>query len=99
MKQKVKKNKIQRSRWTRTTSVPPNQESLSHGRNEEAEAPTVLCKDCRSASPAESLVTVDALHVQCPLCLYVFFMDEAERRAVSGAGFSPVGAEGRGPRR
>jgi hypothetical protein len=97
MTKKNEKSKIQRSRWTRTTSVPPNQESLSHGRNEEA--PTVLCKDCRSASPAESFVSVDALHVQCPLCLYVFFMDEAERRALSGAGFSPVGAEGRGSRR
>ena len=99
MTKKNEKNKIQRSRWTRTTSVPPTQETLSHSRDEEAEASTVLCKDCRSASPAESFVSVDALHVQCPLCLYVFFMDEAERRALSGAGFSPVGAEGRGSRR
>jgi hypothetical protein len=99
MKRKVKKNKIQRSKWTRTTSVPPTQESLSNSRDEEAEASTVLCKDCRIASPVESFVTVDALHVQCPQCLYVFFMDEAQRKALSGAGFSPIGAGASGQRR
>jgi hypothetical protein len=99
VKKKNKKDKIQRSKWTRTTSVPPTQESLSHGRNEEAEAFIVPCKDCKYASPVESLMTVDALHVQCPVCLYVFFMDEAQRKALSGAGFSPVGAGGSGPRR
>jgi hypothetical protein len=99
VKKKKKKDKIQRSKWTRTTSVPPTQESLSHGRNEEVEAPTVLCKDCKYASPVESLITVDALHVQCPVCLYVFFMDEAQRNALSGGGFSPVGAGGSGSRR
>ena len=30
------------------------------------------------------VIPVDALHVQCPLCLYVFFMDEAERRMILG---------------
>lgn len=97
MKRKVKKEEIQRSKWTRTTSVPPTQESLSHGRNEEPGASTVLCKDCGSASTVESLITVDALHVQCPLCLFVFFMDEGHRKALSGEGFSPVsaGASGR----
>jgi hypothetical protein len=99
MKRKVKKNKIQRSELVRTTSVPPTQESLSNGRNDDAEASTVLCKDCTIASPVESLVTVDALHVQCPLCLYVFFMDEPQRKALSGAGFSPVGAGASGMRR
>jgi hypothetical protein len=88
MKRKVKKNKIQRSKWTRTTSVPPTQESLSHDRNEETEASTVLCKDCKYVSPVESFIAVDALHVQCPICLYVFFMDEAQRKALSAAGFS-----------
>jgi hypothetical protein len=34
------------------------------------------------------LIAVDTLHVQCPLCLYVFFMDEAQRKALSGAGLS-----------
>jgi hypothetical protein len=99
VKKKIKKKKIQRPKWARTTSVPPTQESLSHGRNEEAEASTVLCKDCKYASPVESLITVDALHVQCPVCLYVFFMDEAQRKALSGAGLSPVGAGGSGSRR
>jgi hypothetical protein len=99
MKRKVKKKKIQKSQWTRTTSVPSTQETLSHGRDEEAEASTVLCKDCRMASPVESLVTVDALHVQCPLCLYVFFMDEAQRKALYGAGLSAAGVGGSGPRR
>lgn len=99
MKRKIKKNKIQRSEWTRTTSVPPIQETLSNSRDDEAEASTVLCKDCRIASPVESLVTVDTLHMQCPLCLYVFFMDEAQRKALSGAGFSPVGAGASGLRR
>ncbi len=84
MKRKVTKNKIQKSKSVRTTSVPPTQESLSHGRKEAAEASTVLCKDCKYASQVESFVTVDALHVQCPLCLYVFFMDEAQRKALAG---------------
>ena len=89
MKRKVKKNKIQKSKWTRTTTVPPIQETLSNSRDEEAEASTVLCKDCRVASPVESFLTVDALHVQCPQCLYVFFMDEAQRKALSDAGLAP----------
>ena len=99
MKQEVKKNEIQKSKLVRTTFVPGTQDSLSHGRNEEAEASTVVCKDCHYASPLESFITVDALHVQCPLCLYVFFMDEAQRKALAGAGFSPVGAEASGTRR
>ena len=88
MMKNTKKNKIQRSRWTRTTSVSPTQESLSHDRNEETEASAVLCKDCKYVSPVESFIAVDALHVQCPICLYVFFMDEAQRKALSGAGSS-----------
>jgi hypothetical protein len=92
MKRKIQKNKIQKSKSVRSTVVPPTQEFLPHGRNQEAEASTVLCKDCRYASPLESLITVDALHVQCPVCLYVFFMDEAQRKALSGADPAPVGA-------
>ena len=98
MKRKVEKKEIQRSRLIRTTSVPPTQESLSNGRNDEAEASTVLCKDCKYVSQVESFIIVDALHVQCPLCLYVFFMDEAQRKARSSAGFSPVGGGAGGPR-
>jgi hypothetical protein len=88
MKQEVEEIEIQKSKLVRTTFVPGTQESLSHGRNEEAEASNVLCKDCQYASPVESFITVDALHVQCPLCLYVFFMDEAQRKALSGAGLA-----------
>jgi hypothetical protein len=90
MKRKIQKNKIQKSKSVRSTVVPPTQEFLPHGRNQEAEASTVLCKDCRYASPLESLITVDALHVQCPVCLYVFFMDEAQRKALSSEDFSAV---------
>jgi hypothetical protein len=87
MTKKNKKNEIQRSRLARTTFVAPTEESpeesLSHDRSGEAEASTVLCKDCKYVSPVESFIAVDALHVQCPICLYVFFMDEAQRRAHS----------------
>jgi hypothetical protein len=85
MKRKDKKSKIQRSRLARTTFVTPTQEDLSNSPEVEAEASTVLCKDCRIATPLESLITVDALHVQCPHCLYVFFMDEAQRRGLGAA--------------
>ena len=78
----------------RTTFVMPNQEYFSNSRDDEAEACAVLCKDCKIASPVESLVTVDTLHVQCPQCLYVFFMDEAQRKALSHAGLSPAEASG-----
>ena len=84
MKRKVKKNKIQRSRLPRTTFVTPTQEYLSDSREVEPESSTVLCKDCQTATPVGSLIAVDALHVQCPRCLYVFFMDEAQRKALSG---------------
>lgn len=86
MKKKVKKKKIQKSKLTRTTFVHPTQKDFSHRGNEEAEASTVLCNDCKHVSTAESFITVDDLHVQCPLCLYVFFMSEAQRRVLAGAG-------------
>jgi len=86
MKKKVKKNRIQKARLARTTFVHPIQKDFSHRGSEEAEASNVLCKDCKHASPVESLITVDDLHVQCPLCLYVFFMDAAQRSALAGAG-------------
>ena len=88
MKKKVKKNKIQKSTSARTTFVPPAQECLSQGRDGEAEVSSVLCKDCRYESPVGSLITVDALHVQCPQCLYVFFLDEAQRKALSSTGMA-----------
>jgi hypothetical protein len=40
----------------------------------------VVCQDCGSGFPAKSLIVVDALHVQCPLCLYVFFYQQSRRR-------------------
>jgi hypothetical protein len=92
MKRKVKKDEIQKSRLARITCVPPTHEFHSNARYDEAEASTVLCKDCKFPSPVESLVSVDSLHVQCPRCLYVFFMDEAQRKALSGADSGPVGA-------
>ncbi len=51
------------------------QESLTNAPDEAREHPTVVCKDCRSVSPVDSLIEVDAMHVQCPMCLYVFFLD------------------------
>jgi hypothetical protein len=57
----------------RTTKMGVTSESLINDLHDAADAPTVVCRDCKSPSPIESLITVDALHVQCPLCLYVFF--------------------------
>jgi hypothetical protein len=88
MKRKLEKSEIQKSEPVRTTSVPATQELLTQGREQEGEASTVLCKDCNCMSPIHSLIAVDALHVQCPLCLYVFFMDEARRKALSAEGFN-----------
>jgi hypothetical protein len=84
------KSKIQKPKLVRTTFVTPTQEYFSNNGEDEAEASTVLCRDCKVASPFESFVTVDTLHVQCPQCLYVFFMDEAQR---SAAGRVAEGAE------
>jgi hypothetical protein len=90
MKRKIKKSKIQKYKLARTTSVPATDKVLSDTREGEAENSTVICKDCKMASPIESLVTVDALHMQCPLCLYVFFMEEAQRKTLSR--LNPAGA-------
>ncbi len=51
------------------------QESLTNAPDEALERQTVVCKDCKSALPVDSLIEVDALHVQCPRCLFVFFLD------------------------
>jgi DNA-directed RNA polymerase subunit RPC12/RpoP len=52
------------------------QESPSNAPNDAAEPSTIVCKDCKSSVPVESLIPVDALHMQCPRCLYVFFFKE-----------------------
>jgi Zn finger protein HypA/HybF involved in hydrogenase expression len=54
------------------------QESLTNAADEALERPTIVCKDCKSPSPIDSLIEVDALHVQCPQCLFVFFLDTAQ---------------------
>lgn len=62
----------------RTTNVSHVQESLTATVLDEAlERPTVVCKDCNSPSPIDSLIEVDALHVQCPRCLFVFFLNKS----------------------
>jgi hypothetical protein len=53
------------------------QDSLSSGRNLAVEAPIIVCNDCHAQTPVDSLIRVDPLHVQCPQCLYVFFLDAA----------------------
>ena len=68
----------------RTTNVAYVQKSLTNNRNDQTEAPMVVCRDCKSPSPVAALIPVDALHVQCPLCLYVFFTELQERRMKSG---------------
>jgi rubredoxin len=40
-----------------------------------------VCRDCKSASPVKSLIPVDALHMQCPICLYVFFLETPSRNS------------------
>jgi hypothetical protein len=43
-------------------------------RNDAEETTMFVCRDCKSASPVTSLIEVDPLHRQCPICLYVFFL-------------------------
>lgn len=59
----------------RTTYVSRLQESPTKSSDEAPERPIVVCRDCRSPSPIEALIEVDTLHVQCPLCLFVFFLN------------------------
>lgn len=63
-----------------TTSVSHFQELPAAEPNRAAEASAVVCKDCKSSLPLGSLVPVDALHVQCPQCLFVFFFEPGMRR-------------------
>jgi hypothetical protein len=58
------------------------QESLEDDRAEAADVPTIICNDCKASLPVASLIPVDALHVQCPLCLYIFFKDASSRNRV-----------------
>jgi hypothetical protein len=65
----------------RTTNV----ESLSKQSDEATDAPDathVVCRDCRSQFPVKSFIPVDPLHVQCPFCLYVFFLETPLRRMI-----------------
>ena len=56
------------------------QEALASDRNLAAKAPTIVCDDCRAATPPDLLIRVDPLHVQCPRCLYVFFLDVSGKK-------------------
>jgi hypothetical protein len=86
----VKQKKLNpKPRQVRTLFVPKFQKSFTNDRNDEAEAPTVFCKDCKAASPVELLIRVDALHVQCPQCLYVFYLDELTEKTLAGPGCVP----------
>jgi hypothetical protein len=58
------------------------QESLDYDRTGAPDVPTIICNDCKAPSPVASLIPVDALHVQCPLCLYVFFKDGSSKGRV-----------------
>jgi len=58
----------------RTTNVSQLEESPTNA-HEALQPPSLVCPDCRSSSPIGSLIEVNALHMQCPLCLFVFFWD------------------------
>jgi hypothetical protein len=60
--------------------MPQIQSTLTSNRNFADEAPTVVCNDCHAATPVDSLIRVDPLHVQCPRCLYVFFLDVSGKK-------------------
>jgi hypothetical protein len=64
----------------RTFYVPQIQESQTHSSTTGGGSSTVVCGDCKEPSRTESLIPVDALHVQCPICLYVFFMEPFARK-------------------
>jgi hypothetical protein len=91
MKRKGEKKRNPKSGLVRTPVVPQFRESLTNDRNDAAEAPILFCRDCKAPSPVESLIPVDALHVQCPQCLYVFFADGLTAKTHSGAGLRPAG--------
>ncbi len=36
----------------------------------------VVCRECKTQSAFDMLIDVDPIHVQCPSCLFVFFLDK-----------------------
>jgi hypothetical protein len=56
------------------------EETLTSDRNPAVEAPTIVCNDCHAPTPVDLLIRVDPLHVQCPQCLYVFFLDVSAKK-------------------
>jgi hypothetical protein len=64
----------------RTTDVSHFQELPTAEPNRAAEASAVVCKDCKSPLRLDLLIPVDALHVQYPHCLLVFFLEPGMRR-------------------
>jgi hypothetical protein len=71
---------IQKGALVRKSYVPYVMElSTTETHNAPAEPVVVVCKDCNASSPIKSLIGIDALHVQCPHCLFVFFLDSSAR--------------------
>ena len=66
---------------TRSSYVLQLKDSPADGRIDASQVPTIVCRDCKSAVTVASLIAVDALHVQCPLCLYVFFMETLAKKS------------------
>ncbi len=64
----------------RTTYVESLAKHRDDATDEVTDAGHVVCRDCRSRFPVKSFIPVDPLHVQCPFCLYVFFMETSLRR-------------------
>jgi hypothetical protein len=62
----------------RTTKV----RALTKQDEDVTDAGHLICRDCRSRFPIKSFIPVDPLHVQCPFCLYVFFLETSLRRMI-----------------
>jgi hypothetical protein len=71
-------SEIRTAALVRTTYV----ESIAKQSDEATDATHLVCRDCRSEFPVKSFIPVDPLHVQCPFCLYVFFLDTPLRRMI-----------------
>lgn len=63
-----------------TENVSQFQELPAAEPNRAAGASAVVCKDCKSPLTLDLLIPVDALHVQCPDCLFVFFLEPSMRQ-------------------
>jgi len=70
---------IQKGALLRKLYVPYAMVPTTETQNAPAEPPAVVCKDCNASSTIESLISVDPLHVQCPHCLFVFFLESSAR--------------------